>query len=421
MIDLGEIEHAYQAASEVKHAYFKLINNPIELLEAQAFNANWINGDPEALQAMIRQRIFALGAILEHRPDDTAARRTYERLELILAMLGMKRWQHYSPEFHPYKLFLESKGVRAAAGNVGEFRMPLRDLPLFEAFGFLTAREAGDISQMARDILPRFPPASICFHGVAHMRAVLAVANASAARRTSGRDFMPGTACLDPSHSAKLVGGSTPLLGKMPQILTIYDGEVPLLDEVARRIEDQFGLLRQNGQAFLLVNYDVGSHYMEHTDCTHRLGEHVQVPPQGDRWATVLISLNDDFEGGETDFPRLGLGFPPRVGRAIVWWNVDAATGQCDGRTAHVARPVREGKKRILMRWYEYFPAPGSVVRGAPPTLATHLHEAFRPGVLCDVNVFGDQPSEHSCRWYSTMSDDVFMLEGDAAQDAVYR
>jgi len=70
----------------------------------------------------------------------------------------------------------------------------------------------------------------------------------------------------------------------------------------------------------------------------------------GQRVATFLLYLNDDFEGGETDFPALGWRYKGRKGDALLFWNVDA-TGLPDPATLHAGlKPVR-GEKWVLSQW----------------------------------------------------------------------
>ncbi|MEE8439784.1 MAG: 2OG-Fe(II) oxygenase [Micropepsaceae bacterium] len=42
----------------------------------------------------------------------------------------------------------------------------------------------------------------------------------------------------------------------------------------------------------------------------------------GQRAITFLIFLNDDFNGGETDFPSIPLQFKAKKGDALFWWNI---------------------------------------------------------------------------------------------------
>lgn len=67
------------------------------------------------------------------------------------------------------------------------------------------------------------------------------------------------------------------------------------------------------------------------------------------RW-TVLVYLNDGFEGGETEFPQLGLAARGAVGDALVFDNADV-DGRPDPRTVHAGRPVAAGTKWLATRW----------------------------------------------------------------------
>lgn len=42
----------------------------------------------------------------------------------------------------------------------------------------------------------------------------------------------------------------------------------------------------------------------------------------GGRLSTLILYLNDDFKGGQTDFPELGISVEPTAGDAIYFHNV---------------------------------------------------------------------------------------------------
>jgi hypothetical protein len=71
---------------------------------------------------------------------------------------------------------------------------------------------------------------------------------------------------------------------------------------------------------------------------------------EGQRAFTVLVYLNEDLEGGETDFPRVGLRHRGRKGDALVFRNVDAH-GQPDRRTLHAGLSPSQGEKWVLSIW----------------------------------------------------------------------
>ena len=63
-----------------------------------------------------------------------------------------------------------------------------------------------------------------------------------------------------------------------------------------------------------------------------------------------MLYLNDDFEGGETNFPVINLTVRPQRGMALFWHNVDGAQIP-DNKTLHQALPVIRGVKIACNLW----------------------------------------------------------------------
>jgi prolyl 4-hydroxylase len=72
-----------------------------------------------------------------------------------------------------------------------------------------------------------------------------------------------------------------------------------------------------------------------------------EVARSGQRIATFLTYLNQGYEGGETDFPLLGLSFKGGPGDALMFANIDL-TGAPDRRTLHAGLPPSAGEKWLL-------------------------------------------------------------------------
>jgi len=85
-----------------------------------------------------------------------------------------------------------------------------------------------------------------------------------------------------------------------------------------------------------------------------------QLAKGGQRVLTFLVYLNDDYEGGETEFPVLGARWKGRKGEALFFWNV-APDGALDERTLHAGVPVTRGEKWMLSQW----------IRGRPQAQST--------------------------------------------------
>ena len=100
-----------------------------------------------------------------------------------------------------------------------------------------------------------------------------------------------------------------------------------------------------------VFRYAVGQEFKPHFDFFDPDNpSHGTLATGGQRIATLLIYLNEDFEGGDTEFPKIGLRFRGRKGDAIFWANLDGA-GQPDPLTLHAGLPPTAGEKWILSQW----------------------------------------------------------------------
>ncbi|MEI9933109.1 MAG: 2OG-Fe(II) oxygenase [Rhizomicrobium sp.] len=79
------------------------------------------------------------------------------------------------------------------------------------------------------------------------------------------------------------------------------------------------------------------------------------VAERGQRIATFLIYLNDDYEGGETEFPRAGIRHKGRKGDALLFWNT-TQDGKPDPLTLHAGTPTTNGEKWVLSQWLRQRP-----------------------------------------------------------------
>jgi hypothetical protein len=109
-----------------------------------------------------------------------------------------------------------------------------------------------------------------------------------------------------------------------------------------------------------VMQYRPGEEFRPHYDFLDPLepGYSAELARRGQRIATFILYLNDDFEGGETDFPDAGLSHRGRSGDALLFANVDSA-GAPDRLTRHSGRPPSRGEKWILSQWIrDRSPAP---------------------------------------------------------------
>ena len=101
-----------------------------------------------------------------------------------------------------------------------------------------------------------------------------------------------------------------------------------------------------------IMHYSVGQEFRPHHDYLDpgQAGDRAQIARLGQRIATFLLYLNDDYEGGETEFLKTGFSYRGSKGDALLFANVDAARAP-DRLTTHAGRPPTSGEKWILSQW----------------------------------------------------------------------
>jgi len=116
-----------------------------------------------------------------------------------------------------------------------------------------------------------------------------------------------------------------------------------VVQAINRTIATATGTKASWGEPLNILRYVPGQQYKPHHD---GMGSDNVSP----RNLTALIWLNDQFEGGETDFPKINVRVRGSVGDMLVFRNV-LATGEFDERMIHAGLPVTEGVKWMASRW----------------------------------------------------------------------
>ena len=121
-----------------------------------------------------------------------------------------------------------------------------------------------------------------------------------------------------------------------------YVQENPAVHALNRRIAAATGTDVRQGESLQVLRYRPGQEYKPHLDAV--AGE----PNQ--RILTMLVYLNDDYQGGETLFLKTGLRFRGKKGDALLFRNA-LANGRGDEMAQHAGLPVTVGEKIIASRW----------------------------------------------------------------------
>ncbi|WP_428100335.1 prolyl hydroxylase family protein [Candidatus Rariloculus sp.] len=121
---------------------------------------------------------------------------------------------------------------------------------------------------------------------------------------------------------------------------------------VQKRMEAASGLPSYNMEATAVLHYAVGEEITNHFDFVDPSipNYEQELEKNGQRIMTFLIYLNDDYEHGETEFPKLGVMHKGRRGEGLYFINA-LANGAPDPRTVHAGRRTVNGEKWIVSQF----------------------------------------------------------------------
>ena len=140
----------------------------------------------------------------------------------------------------------------------------------------------------------------------------------------------------------------------------LHDHEHSVCAKMAALSEQLTGIPQCNQEMAQVAHYESGGKFNEHYDaCSfddeaycNRMNNNA-----GQRRATLLAYLNDDFTGGETEFVVIGVTVKPEKGKAILFWNTNEDETIIH-ESKHRAHPVRNGEKWICTKWSHVRPYP---------------------------------------------------------------
>ena len=132
---------------------------------------------------------------------------------------------------------------------------------------------------------------------------------------------------------------------------TIWNADL-VLSLMQDRIASSLGAETRCFEVPKLLRYEPGQQFSLHADfqepTTPVLAREIEL--HGQRVLTFLVYLNDDYEGGETAFPLVGLRHRGRRGDALYFVNAGPG-GEPDRRTVHAGLPPASGTKWLLSQW----------------------------------------------------------------------
>ncbi|MFL6733174.1 MAG: 2OG-Fe(II) oxygenase [Sphingomicrobium sp.] len=128
---------------------------------------------------------------------------------------------------------------------------------------------------------------------------------------------------------------------------------VGIIAEVIRaRLSRCIGLALANYELSQVLHYSVGQEFKPHHDYFDPAKEGFQkeISTRGQRVATQLIYLNEEYEGGVTQFPSIGIDYRGKTGDALMFFNINES-GDPEPLTLHTGLPPTSGEKWIFSQW----------------------------------------------------------------------
>ncbi len=128
--------------------------------------------------------------------------------------------------------------------------------------------------------------------------------------------------------------------------------QTTMIADIERRAASVFGCPVYCVEPLQVVRYEPGQKFNAHYDFFHHVSG-----MSGQRYATILVYLNDDFGGGTTSFPKCNIEAKPLTGDAVSWYNCfpnEAGKCICFDDALHQGNPPTTGVKYALNIWIRF-------------------------------------------------------------------
>ena len=140
----------------------------------------------------------------------------------------------------------------------------------------------------------------------------------------------------------------------------IRRSELDISKKIAIRSQELSGIPMNHQEELQVSYYQTGGKFDAHYDAfpgndlayVNKMNRGA-----GQRRCTLLIYLNDDFKGGETEFVNLNIKIKPEKGKAILFWDTNDKQMILE-KSKHRGNPVIDGEKWICTQWSHIYPFP---------------------------------------------------------------
>ena len=122
--------------------------------------------------------------------------------------------------------------------------------------------------------------------------------------------------------------------------------------DIYNKLSNIIGVDKNHFEQLQVVRYQPGQLYKEHWDACYEEDKCQEfLKKGGNRYATFLLYLNDDFEDGETYFPLRDKKIIPEKGKAVLFFNLDENNIDKLEKSKHAGLPPKSGIKWMCNVW----------------------------------------------------------------------
>jgi len=128
----------------------------------------------------------------------------------------------------------------------------------------------------------------------------------------------------------------------------------PLLQKIDNIVYSYLGIPIENYENLQVVNYKSTEKYDAHYDACDPKEEICKndIKTRGGlRYATFIFYLNENFTGGETEFPKRNLKAKPKIGKAVLFFNLNDDNNGRRDKAFHAGLPPNTGEKWMCNKW----------------------------------------------------------------------
>jgi len=125
-----------------------------------------------------------------------------------------------------------------------------------------------------------------------------------------------------------------------------------VVQDIYDKLSKIIGIKSDHFEQLQVVRYEPGQQYKAHWDACWEDHKCVEFLKQGgQRYATFLLYLNDDFTGGETEFPHRNIKIKPVKGKAALFFNLEKDNKTKLEDSFHAGLPPTSGIKWLCNVW----------------------------------------------------------------------